>query len=124
MPPEPPKVFLNLDALRAKAQAQVRLSKDTIKARIAQRVSAEAAADAYARSLEKRHSLERALSANDQDAMRFRWLAEHPEVLPRLASSTLAEMRRDIDLWIKQEAIRRLSEMRRSQASSHDAHHR
>jgi hypothetical protein len=106
---------IDLQSLLSSAQAQVRLAspKAAAKARIAQRSIAEQRADEHARELEKRAVLGRALSANDLDAMRFRWLADHSDCAARLAGQDLCEMRRSIDLWIRQEAIRRLAEMRR-----------
>lgn len=106
---------LDLTALLSTARVQTRINstKSVFKAKVAQRSAADAAADEYAQSLEKRQSLQRALSHMDIDAMRFRWIAEHSDHLIRLAGQTIDEMRKSIDLWIKQEAIRRLSEMRR-----------
>jgi hypothetical protein len=108
---------IDLKALLATARVEARINspKAAIKARIAQRTAAELAADAYARDLEKRASLQRGLSCESIDAMRFRWLAEHSVHWEQLAGLTLDELRRKVDLMIKQEAIRRLSEMRRDQ---------
>lgn len=106
---------LDLDALLSKVRVQQRISspKAASKARIDQRTAADLATEAHAKALAKRESLSRALNSLDIDAMRFRWIAAHSDHFARLAGQTIEEMRKSIDLWIKQEAIRRLSEMRR-----------
>ena len=94
-------------------QDRIRTPVQSQRARIKQRESADQRADSYARELEKRQSLERALSSVGIDAERFRWLGTHSARAGELAGQNLDEMRRTIDSWIKQEAIRRLAEMRR-----------
>jgi hypothetical protein len=106
---------LDLEALLAKVHVEQRLRapKAVIKARIDQRETAEQKALEYAQALEKRASLRRALSSEEIDGMRFRWMAEHAVYWERLAGLSLDELRREVDLAIKREAIRRLSEMRK-----------
>jgi alcohol dehydrogenase class IV len=107
---------LDLNALLAQTRVEQRLKepKAALKARVEQRDSAEQKALEYAQGLEKRASLRRALSSEEIDGMRFRWLAEHAVHWERLAGLSLDELRREVDLAIKREAIRRLSELRRS----------
>lgn len=116
---------LDLQALLKRVQVESRIatSKQSLNARLAQRDAATAAAEQYAKSLEKRQSLQRALASQDMDAYRFRWLSDHPAYFKRLAEfaelaahtkpQTTEENRKTIDLWIKQETIRKLSELRR-----------
>lgn len=110
--------MLDLKALLATARVEAKLKtpEQALRARTAQRSLAEQRADEYARSLEKRQTLAKALSSEGIDAMRFRWLGEHSQHVARLAGLSLDEMRAEVDLMIKQQAIRRLSEMRREQA--------
>lgn len=110
---------LDLRALlsTARVQARITTSKQAIRARVAQRTSTEEAADEYARSLEKRRSLNAALSSESIDGMRFRWLGDHSQELSKYAGLCLGELRDAVDLAIKKEAIRRMSELRREQLS-------
>lgn len=94
----------------ARVEAAIKTQNHAIKA---QKALAEQRADEYARDLEKRQSLARALTCEGIDAMRFRFLGEHSQHIARLAGMTLDEMRKEVDLMIKREAIRRLSEIRR-----------
>jgi multidrug efflux pump subunit AcrB len=107
---------LDLQALLARVRVETKYStnKQAINARLAQKDAARIASEQYARSLEKRHSVQNALAAADLDAFRFRWLIEHQ----RLAGlgESIQDIRNSIDILIKQETIRKLSEMRRKQA--------
>lgn len=109
---------IDLTALLSKARVEVRINspKAAIRARLDQRDAATLAAEQYAKSLEKRHSVQRALASADMDAFRFRWLAANPGYYLRLPLGGIDTIRRDIDLWIKQETIRKLNEMRSKQA--------
>jgi alcohol dehydrogenase class IV len=106
---------LDLNALLARVHVEARTAtvKSAAKAKAAQRTAADQAAHEYAQALEKRASLNRGLSSNEIDGMRFRWLADHAVHWERLAGLGLDELRREVDLAIKKEAIRRLSELRR-----------
>lgn len=110
---------LDLKALLAQARVESRIKSPSgaINARLTQRSLAEQRAHEYARDLEKRHTLSRALSSDGIDAMRFRWLGDHPVHWQQLSGLGLDELRKQVDLLIKQEAIRCLSEMRRKGAA-------
>jgi hypothetical protein len=106
---------LDLKAFLAATRVAQRINtpKAALKARLDQRTAAEIRADEYARDQQKRESLNRALSAADIDAMRFRWLVEHQKRIPEIIGMELDEIRRAVDSWIKAEAVKRLSEMRK-----------
>lgn len=98
---------LDLQALAAAVRVQARISSPSaaIKARMAQRASAEYAAELAARAAEKRESLTRALSSDSMDAMRFRWFAENQ-------GFSIDDWRKHIDAQMRAEATRRIAEMR------------
>lgn len=112
--------MLDLKALLATARVEARIKtpEQSLKARLAQRDAAALAAEAHAKALEKRLSLAKALSCEGLDAMRFRWLAEESQQAERLriiqsAGQGIDQLRNEIDLAIKREAIRKMSEERR-----------
>lgn len=104
-------VTLSLESIAAQSRAH-RRTLTTRAARAAQRALDESAlADYYARRRALRESLDRALGGTEMDAMRFRWLCQHPERLPELAGATLDQSRRTVDLWQRQEAAARIAEL-------------
>jgi hypothetical protein len=100
----------------AKVQARISTHKKALSARVEQRYTAEQLADQAARQQARRDSIERALSSESLDAMRFRWLGEHSTEASKLAGMSLSEMRAEIDLLIKRQATLRLTEMRNHHA--------
>lgn len=106
---------LNLQAFlkTCRANQALKVSKAVIKARLEQRTQAERLAEEHVQALAKRKTIENGLAAEGLDAMRFRWLGEHAIHWQQLAGLGLHELRLKIDTLIKQETIRRLSELRR-----------
>jgi hypothetical protein len=106
---------LDLESLLANARAQARLNTPTkaYRAREQQRLSADQLADVAARNQNLRDLVHRGLTSIEMDSARFRWLSENNARIGELAGQTLEEMRKTIDDWQRQQAIRRLAEMRK-----------
>lgn len=104
---------LDVKALLRSIQIQEQERITAAKRKEAQQQLAFARAQETARSAEKRRLISNGLSSDSMDAMRFRWIGEHAECLAQIANSNLEELRTKIDTLIKQETIRRLSDLRK-----------